>query len=79
MDETKEALKWYVDLSLEEGVSPSNTQMSDTAPATLFQSGKVAMMFAGSWMVSEFASYDYIVKNCDVCSTSTRKRKRNCL
>lgn len=66
MDETKEALKWYTNLSLEEGVSPSNTQMSDTAPGTLFQSGKVAMMFAGSWMVSEFASYDYVVENCDV-------------
>lgn len=66
MPETKEAIQWYVDLSLKEKVSPSNQQLQDTSPIAMFQSGKVAMVFLGSWMVTELKQYPYVLENCDV-------------
>lgn len=75
MPETQEAIQWYVDLSLDKKVSPTNTQFSDTPPVTMLQSGKVAMILAGSWVAKEFSGYEYIAKNCDVAVLPQGKQK----
>ncbi|AJH01943.1 sugar ABC transporter substrate-binding protein [Clostridium beijerinckii] len=62
----KETMQWYVDLSLKEKVSPTQQQFSENSATTLFESGKMAMIFAGSWMLSEFGANDYVAQNCDV-------------
>lgn len=50
---TIDGLKFWVDL-IKSGSSPSYQQMVDTAPADLFQTGKVAMHYDGSWMAATF-------------------------
>lgn len=64
--ETREALQWYVDLSLKEGVSPNQSQFAENPVITLFESGKTAMALFGSWMTAEFASNEYTSANCNV-------------
>lgn len=49
----------WVDL-IELGVSPTLQQMTDTDPTQMFQSGKLAMTFAGSWMIPVFTGDDAI-------------------
>jgi multiple sugar transport system substrate-binding protein len=47
---TINGLKFWTNLIHKYKVSPTLAQMTDTAPRSLFQSGKVAMLFDGSWM-----------------------------
>ncbi len=49
----------WVDL-IQKGVSPTLQQMTDTDPTQMFQSGKLAMTFAGSWMIPVFTGDDAI-------------------
>lgn len=51
--EAIEALKYNVSF-IEEGLSPTQAQMTETAASELFSSGKIAMMFDGPWMVPEY-------------------------
>jgi len=51
--EAIEALK-YATSFIKEGLSPTQAQMTETAPSDLFSSGKIAMMFDGPWMVPEY-------------------------
>jgi multiple sugar transport system substrate-binding protein len=44
----------WVDLIHEYKVSPTLQQMTDNDPTQLFQSGKLAMTYAGSWMIPVF-------------------------
>lgn len=48
------------------GVMPSIETMSENGEDVLFQSGKVAMVFQGSWMVAAFRDNEYTAANCDV-------------
>ena len=59
-------LKFFTDMIHEHKVSPTQAQMTDTPAATLFESGKVAMMFAGSWMQIQFAQNEYTRDVVDV-------------
>lgn len=61
-----EAVKFAVDLSRVYKVSPTQNQFSNISAAQYFESGKGAMGFFGSWMVSEFYKNDYVRENCDV-------------
>ncbi len=72
---TKEALEWYVNLSLKEGVSPTQKQFAENTPITLFESGKTAMALFGSWMTAEFASNEYTSKNCNVAVLPMGKQR----
>lgn len=45
---------------------PSATTMSETGTDVMMQSGTVAMITQGSWMVSGFKQNDYMKANCDV-------------
>jgi multiple sugar transport system substrate-binding protein len=51
--EAIEALKYNISF-IEEGMSPTQAQMNETAASDLFSSGKIAMMFDGPWMVPEY-------------------------
>ncbi|MDD7267849.1 MAG: sugar ABC transporter substrate-binding protein [Lachnospiraceae bacterium] len=62
--ETVEAMQ-FVD-KLRKEVMPAANVMAETRPEVLFQSGKVAMISQGSWMVSPFKANEYLTKNADV-------------
>ncbi|GGI16097.1 ABC transporter substrate-binding protein [Gottfriedia solisilvae] len=51
--EAIEALKYNISF-IEDGLSPTQAQMTETAASELFSSGKIAMMFDGPWMVPEY-------------------------
>ncbi|MBU3113302.1 ABC transporter substrate-binding protein [Clostridium lacusfryxellense] len=72
---TKEAVQWWVDLSNKHKVSPTVQQFADTSTAQYLESGKVAMAYFGSWMVSEFKGNDYVKANCDVAVMPHQKGK----
>ena len=63
---TQEALQWWVDFSLKDKSSPTAAQIAENDVRSLFTSGKVAMIYDGSWMYGEFSGNDYIKDNCDV-------------
>ncbi len=45
---------------------PDPTTMSETGTEVLMESGTVAMITQGSWMVNAFKANDYMTKNCGV-------------
>lgn len=55
----------FVDKCIKNVMPDANT-MSETGTDVLFQSGRVAMISQGSWMVAGFKANDYLVENCDV-------------
>jgi len=72
---TKEAIQFAVDLSQKYKVSPTVQQFADTSRDQYFESGRAAMAFFGSWMVSEFKANEYMTKNCDVAIIPFGKKK----
>jgi multiple sugar transport system substrate-binding protein len=62
---TVAGLKFWTDLvAVKE--SPSLKQMTDTAPLNLFESGKLAMYWGGSWDAKEFSGNDATKTGVDV-------------
>ena len=51
---------------IKDGVMPPIETMSENGEDVLFQSGKVAMVPQGSWMVATYRDNEYTAKNCDV-------------
>ncbi len=62
---TIEGLRFWPDL-IQEGVSPTHQQMTDTEPKQMFQSGKVAMFYGGSWQAVSFRNDPAIANSIDV-------------
>lgn len=62
---TIEAMQ-FVEKMLREGLCPDLQTISENAGDVLFQSGKVAMVTQGSWMVAGFRDNEYTHDNCDV-------------
>jgi len=58
-------LKFWTDM-IKDKSSPTQAQMTDTTPLSLFESGKVAMLYAGSWDAIEFAQNSYTKDKVDV-------------
>ncbi|MGW1007389.1 ABC transporter substrate-binding protein [Streptomyces sp. NPDC002520] len=58
-------LKFWTDL-VKAGSSPSLKSMTDTFPAQLFESGKIAMYYGGSWDTLEFAKNANLKGDVDV-------------
>ena len=54
-----------VEQLIKDGSMPSIETMSENGPDVLLKSGKTAMSFHGSWMISSFKEEDYIKENCD--------------
>ncbi|GAA2396475.1 sugar ABC transporter substrate-binding protein [Nonomuraea africana] len=50
---TIEGLKLWTDL-IKDGLSPTQQQMTDSKPVEMFESGKVAMYYSGSWYAGRF-------------------------
>ncbi|GAA1939242.1 ABC transporter substrate-binding protein [Kitasatospora viridis] len=58
-------LKFWTDL-VKAGYSPSLKSMTDTYPSQLFEGGKVAMYYGGSWDTLEFGKNPNLKGNTDV-------------
>lgn len=58
-------LQFWVNL-IQDKSSPTLAQMTDTPPLSLFESGKVAMLYAGSWNAIEFVTNAYTKDKVDV-------------
>lgn len=65
--EAVEAIQCWVDL-IDSGLSPTLAQIQDTDENTLFESGKVAMIWAGSYMTGEFMGNEMIEGKVDLVS-----------
>ncbi len=50
--DTRKGVQFYVDLNSKEGVAPTLSQIADNNTVSLFQSGKVAMCYMGSWRMA---------------------------
>ncbi len=62
---TVEAMELYGKMAKEK-IMPPLEVMSENKDHVLFQSGKVAMITTGSWMLAGFKENDYMKKNCDI-------------
>lgn len=62
---TIEGLKFWTDL-IDQGHSPDLATMTDTHPIQLFESGKIAMYWGGSWNVAEFTGNEYTADKVNV-------------
>lgn len=51
---------------LKDGVMPPLEVMAENGEDVLFQSGKVAMVPQGSWMVAAYRDNEYTAENCDL-------------
>ncbi len=51
---------------IKDGVMPSLETMSENGEDVLFQSGKVAMVLQGSWMLAAYKGNEYTSANCDI-------------
>jgi multiple sugar transport system substrate-binding protein len=60
-----QGLKFWTDL-IAAGQSPDLKTMTDTAPLDLFESGKTAMYYGGSWDAAEFTSNSNTKSKVDV-------------
>jgi multiple sugar transport system substrate-binding protein len=56
----------FMEKMINENLMPPQAVMSETGEDVLFESGKVAMVPTGSWMVPAFRDNDYTKQNCDV-------------
>ncbi|MFI6078117.1 ABC transporter substrate-binding protein [Actinoplanes sp. NPDC051343] len=61
---TVQGLKFWTDL-IGAGQSPDLKTMTDTAPINLFESGKTAMYYGGSWDAAEFTTNSYTRSKVD--------------
>lgn len=62
---TIEAMKWFYDNVVSVSMPPQET-MAENSADVLLQSGKVAMIMQGSWMVAAHNENEYTKENCDV-------------
>lgn len=72
---TREALQFYTDLIVKEKVSPSIDQLAENKPVSFMQSGRLGMGLFGSWMLADFKSNEYMVKNTDVAVLPKGKQR----
>lgn len=72
MPETIEAMEYAVSF-VEKGYSPTPADFANLTADEYFESGKTAMTFAGSWMLTEYQSIEEL--NFDVAELPTGKEK----
>jgi multiple sugar transport system substrate-binding protein len=63
---TQEAIKWWVDLQKDSGVSPSQESFVDMGVDDQMQAGKLAMCFTGSWMMSAYTNNELFKDKFDL-------------
>lgn len=64
--ETREALQFYIDLATKYKVSPTPQSFSDISADDQFKSGKLAMLYVGTWMMSDYMAFDDIKDKFDL-------------
>lgn len=64
--EAQEGIRFFHDMIYKHEVSPTAEQFSDTSAKQMFSSGKIAMMFAGSWNMDAFNKNDDIKGQFDI-------------
>ena len=64
---------------IDAGVSPTYAQLNDTSSNILFESGKLAMQWNGSWAVPEYACIDEIKDKIDVVEVPSVDGKKSCV
>lgn len=62
---TIKGIQCWLDL-IKDGVSPTAQQMTETTPDNMFESGKLAMIYTGSYMLSEYSSNENIKDKFDI-------------
>ncbi len=67
---TIEGLRFWTDL-IKNKQSPDLKTMTDTHPIQLFESGKLAMYWGGSWNVTEFGNNEYTKTRVDAAPLPT--------
>jgi multiple sugar transport system substrate-binding protein len=67
---TIKGLQFWTDL-IKDKVSPDLKTMTDTTPLSMFESGKTAMYWGGSWDAAEFGKNDYTKDKVDVAPLPT--------
>ena len=76
LPQTIEGMQCWIDLINKDKVSPTQQQLTDSNPQMMFESGKVAMVFLGSWMVSEMKTNEYTKDKVDVVQFPSFKGNR---
>ncbi|TQS45857.1 ABC transporter substrate-binding protein [Cryptosporangium phraense] len=71
---TIEGLTFWTDL-IKSGASPDLKTMTDTQPINLFESGKLAMYYGGSWDAAEFSTNGYTKSRVDVAVLPQGKKR----
>ncbi len=74
LPESIEGLKFWTDM-IEQKISPTAAQLSETPGVTMFESGKSAMYYGGSWIQAQFAKNDAIKDIVDVTVLPKGKQK----
>jgi multiple sugar transport system substrate-binding protein len=67
-------LRFWTDL-IKAGRSPDLATMTDTLPLQLFEAGKIAMYWGGSWNVAEFSANEYTKDKVDVAPLPRGERR----
>jgi len=73
--EAIEGIKFWTDLINVHKASPTMQQMTDTEPVNMFMSGKVGMLWEGSWNALEFSSNDYLKDKLGVAALPKGKQQ----
>ncbi|CEM60648.1 sugar ABC transporter substrate-binding protein [Treponema phagedenis] len=73
---TIEGIQIWVDL-INKGASPSFADLTDTGPDALFESGRIAMLWAGSYMTPEYMQNEVIKDIIDLVEAPAYKKKAN--
>ncbi|ERJ93047.1 ABC transporter substrate-binding protein [Treponema lecithinolyticum] len=73
---TIEGIQIWVDL-IREGISPSYADLTESGADALFESGRIAMLWAGSYMAPEYLQNDIIKDKIDLVEAPAYKKKAN--
>ncbi|WP_409341565.1 ABC transporter substrate-binding protein [Paenibacillus sp. MBLB4367] len=73
--EAIQGLKFWTDLIHVHKVSPTLAQMTDSSPLSMFQSGKVAMFYDGSWSALDYSKNEYTKDKVDVAVLPKNKQQ----
>ncbi|HEY8282318.1 MAG TPA: sugar ABC transporter substrate-binding protein [Leifsonia sp.] len=64
--ESIKGIQFWTDMINKYHVSPTLQAQTDTAADNMFEAGKIAMIYEGSWAAAEFAGVPYTKENADV-------------
>jgi multiple sugar transport system substrate-binding protein len=71
---TQKGIQCWIDL-INEGISPTLAQTTDTSADAMFESGKLAMCWAGSYMTPEYMQNEVIKDKVDIVELPTFEGK----